>query len=68
MRELICPAKNADIFSFFQDLYVRYKLDCCYNKISSISIHDSYISYLFFFIARANTYSSFFGLILCVGV
>ena len=61
MREqLICPAKNADIFRLFQDLYVRYKLDCFYNKLrSSISNHGNYISYSFFFIALANTYSSF---------
>ena len=48
-EQLICPARNVDFLCFFfRDLFVRYKLDCFYDKIrSSISNYEYYISYFF---------------------
>ena len=52
-KQLICPATNVHIYSFFPSTEkVKYKLDSLYNKIrNSILNCYSYIGY-FFFIAR----------------
>ena len=67
-EQLICPARNVDILCFFfQDLFVRYKLDCFYDKIrSSISNYEYYASYFFLYCtSQYISQFSWYGVVCC---